>query len=78
MGKALQALLTLPSGEMEPRMVTVRDLASGMVLDQDLQAANGVCLCSSGQEVTGALLQRIHTIAERIGVAEPFRVLVAR
>lgn len=42
-----------------PRIVRVRDLAPGMILEQDICVQNGMCLIGSGQQITATLLQRL-------------------
>lgn len=59
------------------REVRLKDLAPGMVLDQDLLTPKGTLLVRMGQEVTRSLLIRLASIAECGGLAEPFRVRVA-
>lgn len=61
---------------LESRSVTVRNLAVGMVLEADLVSAKGIRLVPKGTEVTNTLLDRIRTIANGVGVAEPIRVSV--
>ncbi len=56
------------------RQARVKDLAPGMILDEDLVSMKGIRLVSSGQEVTRTLLVKLTSIAEGVGVAEPFRV----
>jgi len=58
------------------REVRVRDLVPGMMLDEDLVSPKGIRLVPSGQEVTRTLIVRLTSIAEGVGVAEPFRVRV--
>jgi CheY-like chemotaxis protein len=58
------------------REIGVRELGSGMILDQDLVSPKGIRLVPAGQEVTVSLILRLQSIAAGIGVAEPFRVLV--
>jgi len=72
----LEALQCLPPVEerMAIRMVHVRDLVPGMVIDQDLVSTTGARLVAAGQEVTRALLERLRNISAGIGVVEPFRV----
>jgi hypothetical protein len=45
-----------------------------MVLDEGLVSPKGIRLVPSGQEVTRSLIIRLTSIAEGVGVAEPFRV----
>jgi CheY-like chemotaxis protein len=75
MADALTAL-SLTAKQSVRRMVGLRDLAPGMVLDQDLVSAKGMRLVPGGQEVTLTLLVRLRTIASGVGIEEPFRVQV--
>jgi CheY-like chemotaxis protein len=59
------------------REVRVKDLAPGMILDQDLMTPKGTLLVPVGHEVSCSLMVRLAAIAEHGGVAEPFRVRVA-
>lgn len=69
----------IPSGSGEGqsrlRMLTMRDLGTGMVIDQDLRTRWGMLLVAKGQEVTAPLLARLRAYAARGGIEEPFRVL---
>ncbi len=58
------------------RELRVKDLHSGMVLDEDLVSLKGIRLVSAGHEVTPALIVKLTSIAEGVGVAEPFRTRV--
>jgi response regulator RpfG family c-di-GMP phosphodiesterase len=59
------------------RQVGLKDLALGMILDEDLVSPKGIRLVPSGQEVTHTLIVRLLGIADGVGVAEPFRVRVS-
>jgi response regulator RpfG family c-di-GMP phosphodiesterase len=59
------------------RQIRLKDLALGMVLDEDLVSPKGIRLVPSGQEITRTLLVRLASIASGVGVAEPFRVRVS-
>ena len=74
----VKALLTLKvSGrEFTQRQVRLKDLAPGMILDEDLVSLRGIRLIPSGQEVTRTVIVRLTSIADGVGVAEPFRVRV--
>jgi response regulator RpfG family c-di-GMP phosphodiesterase len=74
----IKELLTLSHASMERivREVRLKDLAIGMILDQDLVSPKGIRLVPTGQEVTRALIVRLTSIASGVGVAEPFRVRV--
>jgi hypothetical protein len=61
----------------EKVMVRVSGLRIGMVLDQDLVSASGLCLVPKGQAITHSLLMRLQSIALGAGVQEPFRVNMA-
>lgn len=73
--KALLSLKVTHQGLLI-RQVRVKDLAPGMILDEDLKR-KGIRLVPSGQEVTRTLIVRLLSIADGVGVAEPFRVRVS-
>jgi response regulator RpfG family c-di-GMP phosphodiesterase len=73
--KALSTL-SIASRERVVRQIRLKDLALGMILDEDLVTPKGIRLVPSGQEVTGTLIVRLTSIAGGVGVAEPFRVQV--
>lgn len=75
----LDALETFVARRVESRVkeVGVKDLNTVMVLEQDLRSRAGLLLVSKGQPVTVAVIQRLRTFAQGIGVREPFRVRVA-
>lgn len=74
----VNALHSLPIARREfiTREVRLKDLALGMILDEDLVSPKGIRLVPSGHEVTRTLLVRLTSIAGGVGVAEPFRVRV--
>jgi len=59
------------------RQVRLKDLALGMILDEDLVSPKGIRLVPSGQEITRTLIVRLSSIADGVGVVEPFRVRVS-
>jgi CheY-like chemotaxis protein len=75
----LEALRTVvPSGhDLALRQLRLKDLAPGMVLDEDLVSFKGIRLVPAGHEVTRSLIVRLNSIANGVGVAEPFRVRVS-
>ncbi len=77
LASAVQAL-AVRSAKSDKAAVKMSGLQVGMVLDEDLQSANGMRLLPKGQEITGSILLRLQGLAESIGVKEPFRVVVAR
>lgn len=71
------ALGTLASGpdNLRRRTVTVRELCTGMILDEDVCTQSGVLVLAKGHEVTDALLYRLRGFAQRVALIEPFRVV---
>ncbi len=64
----------LAEGEVVVRAIGLADLAPGMILDEDLKSRNGIRLVPQGQEVTNAVMARLRSVAEGVGIREPFRV----
>jgi response regulator RpfG family c-di-GMP phosphodiesterase len=60
------------------RQIGLKDLSVGMILEEDLVSPKGIRLVPSGAEVTTTLMIRLTSIAEGVGVAEPFRVRVTQ
>jgi hypothetical protein len=75
----ITALHSLPAANSEfiVREVRLKDLALGMILDEDLVSPKGIRLVPSGHEVTRTLIVRLNSIADGVGVTEPFRVRVS-
>lgn len=73
---ALDALSTLDAEPAARRQlaVTVRELRPGMTLDEDVRAGNGILLVTRGQELTGALIERVTNFHRLVGLHEPIRV----
>ncbi len=63
-------------GNKQVRAIMSKDLMLGMVLDEDVRTKTGLLLVGKGQEVTEAVVNRLQGYAARVGIAEPFRVLV--
>jgi response regulator RpfG family c-di-GMP phosphodiesterase len=57
------------------RQIHIKSLVPGMVLDEDLVSPKGIRLVPAGNEVTQSLIIRLKSIANGVGVVEPFRVL---
>jgi len=68
--------LSITNQERVVRQIRLQDLSPGMILDEDLVSPKGIRLVPSGQEVTRTLIVRLTSIADGVGVAEPFRVRV--
>ncbi|MBZ5609689.1 MAG: response regulator [Acidobacteriia bacterium] len=75
--KLLEALESVPidSETRIARMLTVEQLQTGMVINQDVRAKNGTLLLSSGQLVTMTAVARLQGFARTVGIVEPFSVL---
>ena len=70
--------IRIVTDEVETRLVKLSQLEIGMVMDEDLMSANNMRLIPSGQEVTQTILVRLRSIANGVGISEPFRVKVMR
>jgi hypothetical protein len=57
------------------KMVRVKNLTTGMIADEDIEAQNGLLLVPKGQEITYPVLERLRNFARRTGIVEPFRVI---
>lgn len=74
--KALHSL-KVSGREVVVRQLCLKELTPGMVLDEDVVSSKGVRLVSAGQEITRTVIVKLLSIAEGVGVAEPFRVRVS-
>jgi hypothetical protein len=72
---AMRTLRVAPR-EYAMRILRLRDLTAGMLLDEALITRKGVCLVPAGQAVTPTLLLRLRGVDTGIEVKEPFRVKV--
>src|SRR5262249_7758987 len=54
------------------KSVTVRELVTGMILDENVRAKNGMLLVARGQEVTQPVLERLRSFSLKVGIIEPF------
>jgi hypothetical protein len=72
------SLQTLESTEPQTvvRVLRVRDLCPGMVLEEDIRTVTGGLVLAKGHEVSFALIERLRSYRQRVGVVEPFRGLV--
>jgi hypothetical protein len=73
-----EALRNIPleRAQTVARMIELRQLEPGMVLDQDVMSNKGIRLVPKGQEVTRTMLERLHSVAAGVGIVEPLRVNV--
>ncbi len=58
------------------RGVTLLELRTGMVLNEEVKAASGLLLVAAGQEVTVSLLERIQNYNDTVGLQLPMWVIV--
>jgi response regulator RpfG family c-di-GMP phosphodiesterase len=59
------------------RYVSLRELSSNMILEQDLKTSTGVLLVAKGQEVTPSMRERLANFARMShGIQEPIKVSV--
>lgn len=57
------------------KAVTVAELDTWMILNEDVRAGSGMLIASKGQEITSTVLGRLRNFAKNIGVEEPIRVI---
>ena len=58
------------------KAIRLKDLQTGMVVYEDIWATNGRLLVARGQHITISLIQRLQLFSDRIGVVEPFHVVL--
>jgi response regulator RpfG family c-di-GMP phosphodiesterase len=61
--------------ELAVRVVSLRDLKPGMIVQEDIRAKNGLFLVGKSQIISDALLARLNNFARTAGVVEPLFVL---
>lgn len=75
----LVVALTAMSGDGTKYIISkinTMDLQTGMILNQDVVAKNGLLIASKGQEVSFPVMQRLRNFSHSIGVSEPFEVII--
>jgi hypothetical protein len=72
---ALQSII-LDENNAVGRLISMRELAIGMILGEDIRAQTGTLGLAKGHEVTKVLLERLRSYAEKVDIVEPFRALV--
>jgi hypothetical protein len=70
--------LDIDDVEMVAQMLTLHGLCPGMVLAEDIRTKTGLLWIDKGHEVTWVLMERLHCFAQKVGIVEPFLVLVPR
>jgi CheY-like chemotaxis protein len=61
----------------ELRSVSLRELHSGMIVNEDIRSKSGLFLVAKGQLISEALIARLRNFGKTVGVVEPFAVLVS-
>jgi response regulator RpfG family c-di-GMP phosphodiesterase len=61
---------------VESRMITLKELDVGMVLDEDLWSESGLVVIAKGQEVSLALKIRLRQFDRTSSIRQPFRVVM--
>ncbi len=64
------------SGISRLSSLRVRELRVGMIVDENIEAANGTLLAPKGQEITWPVLQGLINFSRQAGVKEPVRVCI--
>lgn len=74
----IEALRNIPleRAKTVARVLELRQLEPGMILDQDVMSNKGIRLVPKGQELTRTMLERLHSVAAGVGIVEPLRVTV--
>ncbi len=70
--------LNLFNDEKGVRSITLKEIHFGMVAYEDIRASNGLLLVAKDQEITYPVIVRLNNYASRMGVQEPFRVVVPK
>jgi len=65
-----------PSSGWVPASVTIVDLDTSMVADEDIRALNGQVLVPKGEQLTDPLLERLRSFVAAVGIAEPIKVVL--
>jgi FixJ family two-component response regulator len=65
-----------PSSGWVPASVTIVDLDTSMVADEDIRALNGQVLVRKGEQLTDPLLERLRSFVAAVGIVEPIKVVL--
>ena len=57
------------------RLVSLAQLRTGMIMQEDVRSRNGLLLFGKGQEVTESAIARLKSFAQTVGIVEPLRVV---
>jgi hypothetical protein len=66
--------LKIKRGQGEVLNLMVKDIQTGMVIEEDVFANNGVMVIPRGQVVTWPILQGLDNFSKQVGIQEPIRV----
>lgn len=69
-------VVDLSGDDTSVRGVTLLELRTGMVLNEEVKASSGLLLVAAGQEVTVSLLERIQNYNDTVGLQLPMWVIV--
>lgn len=72
----VEEVVDMSGNDTSIRGVTLMELRTGMLLKEEVKAANGLLLVASGQEVTVSLLERIQNYNDTVGLRLPLWVEV--
>ena len=64
--------------EWDRRLVMIKQLEIGMLLNNDVFSKNDILLVRRGQDITLAVLEKIFNYHERLGVKQPIEVLISK
>ncbi len=73
--EALEGIKLCETGSVI-KSVTINELKTFMILDEDVKARNGLLLVPKGQEVTLAVIEKLRSFASGLGIVEPIRVRI--
>ena len=73
---AVEHVIDMDGSDCSVRGVTLMELRTGMILKEEVRAANGLLLVAGGQEVTVSLLGRIQNYNDTVGLQLPMWVEV--
>ena len=76
--RIVKLLVNLPDEVSEEtiQVLTLNELRSQMVLDQDVMSKTGSPIINKGRELNFALIERLKNFSRGVGVVEPIRVRV--
>ena len=64
------------SDQLIPKTIGLSELVPGMILSEDIYSDTNILLMTKGQKITTPAIGRLMGFQDRIGIKQPFRVLV--